>query len=125
MNVSKRRLEANKRNASVSTGPKTARGKLVSRNNALRHGLARTVASDPAAAKAIDVLNGNFSRFAERSLVSRACAHDKLAPRASDPKARAEIDRELAAKAPLAWRGSDETVSLDRETDLKRIPAIN
>jgi hypothetical protein len=42
-------------------------------------------------------------------------------------KPRAEINQELAAKARLAcaWRGSDETVSLDRETDLKRIPAIN
>ena len=56
MIVSKRRLEANKRNASLSTGPKTAQGKLVSRNNALRYGLARPVASDPVAAKAIEVL---------------------------------------------------------------------
>jgi hypothetical protein len=58
----------------ADTGPTTARGKFVSRNNALRHGSARPVASDPVAAKAIDILNGNFSRFAERSLVSRACA---------------------------------------------------
>jgi|SRR5712664_1274003 len=56
MIVSQRRLEANKRNASVSTGPKTAQGKFVSRNNALRHGLARPVASDPVAAKAIEAL---------------------------------------------------------------------
>jgi len=56
MIVSKHRLAANKRNASLSTGPKTAQGKLVSRNNALRHGLARPVASDPVAAKAIEVL---------------------------------------------------------------------
>src|SRR6476619_4693590 len=56
MIVSKRRLAANKRNASLSTGPTTAQGKLVSRNNALRHGLAGPVASDPVAAKAIEVL---------------------------------------------------------------------
>jgi hypothetical protein len=56
MIISKRRLEANKRNASLSTGPKTAQGKFVSRNNALRHGLARPVGSDPFAAKSIEVL---------------------------------------------------------------------
>jgi hypothetical protein len=56
MIVSKRRLAANNRNASFSTGPKTTQGKLVSRNNALRHGLARPVASDSVAAKAIEAL---------------------------------------------------------------------
>jgi hypothetical protein len=56
MFVSQRRLEANRRNAGLSTGPKTEQGKLVSRNNALRHGLARPVASDPAAAKGIEAL---------------------------------------------------------------------
>jgi Mannose-6-phosphate isomerase C-terminal len=42
MIVSKRRLEANKRNASISTGPKTAQGKFI--------------ASVPVAAKAIQAL---------------------------------------------------------------------
>src|ERR1035438_4908855 len=56
MIISKRRLEANRRNASLSTGPKTAPGKSISRNNALRHGLARSVARDPFAARRIEVL---------------------------------------------------------------------
>jgi hypothetical protein len=38
--TSTRKIESNKRNASCSTGPRTAGGKLRSRNNARRHGLA-------------------------------------------------------------------------------------
>jgi hypothetical protein len=37
--TSYRQIEANRRNASQSTGPKTEAGKQVSRRNALRHGL--------------------------------------------------------------------------------------
>ncbi len=38
-NVSRRKVEANRRNASKSTGPKTSRGKAYSRRNANEHGL--------------------------------------------------------------------------------------
>src|SRR5215467_1749171 len=37
--VSIRKIEANRRNALKSTGPKTSRGKTYSRRNALKHGL--------------------------------------------------------------------------------------
>ncbi|MGY3508891.1 hypothetical protein [Bradyrhizobium lupini] len=43
-----RQIEANRSNAKRSTGPNTAGGKLKSSQNALRHGLARSVISDPA-----------------------------------------------------------------------------
>jgi hypothetical protein len=56
MIVSKRRLLANRRNAQRSTGPKTTVGKQISRNNALRHGLARRVASDPASCERLEEL---------------------------------------------------------------------
>ena len=50
--VSERKLAANRRNARLSTGPKTAEGKLIARMNAVKHGLcARTVVipgEDPA-----------------------------------------------------------------------------
>jgi hypothetical protein len=38
--TSKRKIEANRRNAKLSTGPKTARGKSSSCKNAFKHGLA-------------------------------------------------------------------------------------
>src|SRR4051812_18596608 len=37
--VSEKRVAANRRNALLSTGPRTKQGKAVSRMNALRHGL--------------------------------------------------------------------------------------
>ena len=44
--TSYRKIEANRRNALKSTGPKTEAGKQVSRRNAVRHGLtAETVLS--------------------------------------------------------------------------------
>jgi hypothetical protein len=56
MIVSDRRRLANRRNAQRSTGPKTTKGKQTSRNNALRHGLARRVASDPAFSERLEEL---------------------------------------------------------------------
>jgi hypothetical protein len=44
--TSTRKLESNKSNASRSTGPRTPGGKLRSRNNARRHGLATPVEDD-------------------------------------------------------------------------------
>ena len=42
-NTSLRRLEANRRNCRNSTGPKTAKGKIQSRMNAVKHGLRSTL----------------------------------------------------------------------------------
>ena len=38
LHLSKRQLEANRRNALRSSGPRTAAGKAVARDNALKHG---------------------------------------------------------------------------------------
>jgi hypothetical protein len=45
--TSDRKIAANRRNAACSTGPRSASGKSRSRWNALRHGLAISLAHDP------------------------------------------------------------------------------
>ena len=54
--TSPRKAAANKRNASLSTGPRSLGGKLVSSHNSYRHGLATPIANDPNAASKIDRL---------------------------------------------------------------------
>jgi hypothetical protein len=139
MFVSQRRLEANRRNAGLSTGPKTEQGKLVSRNNALRHGLARPVASDPAAAKGIEALtrilagarNDYWYRELARELadppltfqrIRNVCAHLLHQLGTSDPswheEAATQIDRiwryqqRALARYHKALRAFHETNSL-------------
>ena len=51
-----RKIESNKRNASRSTGPRTPGGKLRSRDNARRHGLATRIEDDPGAKAGIECL---------------------------------------------------------------------
>jgi len=48
--TSERRFAANRKNAKRSTGPRTARGKLRVRSNAVQHGLATTALRHPALA---------------------------------------------------------------------------
>jgi hypothetical protein len=50
------KIESNKRNASRSTGPRTPGGKLRSRQNARRHGLATRIEDDPEAKGRIECL---------------------------------------------------------------------
>ena len=45
--TSERKTISNRKNAQKSTGPRTELGRLRSRRNALRHGLAIAIASDP------------------------------------------------------------------------------
>jgi hypothetical protein len=52
--TSERRLAANRKNAKRSTGPRTARGKLRVRSNAVRHALATTALQHPAFAIQIE-----------------------------------------------------------------------
>ena len=77
--ASHRQIEANRRNAAHSTGPKTAPGKARSSRNALRHGLARSSANDPAATDTVVVaiasgLGHQIARDAAMALASSKLA---------------------------------------------------
>jgi hypothetical protein len=80
-----RQIEANRRNARRSTGPKTEEGKQQSRRNALRHGLtAETV---------IDGLEDSEDYRAFETAVT------------ADYDARTAVERELVLRlASLLWR---------------------
>jgi hypothetical protein len=83
--TSLKQIEANRRNASKSTGPKTAEGKLQSRCNAVRHGLtAETV---------VGVLeNAEDYRAFEAAITA-------------DYDAQSAVERELVLRlASLLWR---------------------
>ena len=54
--TSERKIAANRRNSSQSTGPRTAYGKACARRNALRHGLAAIVVSESAISVEVDRL---------------------------------------------------------------------
>ena len=54
--VSRRKVEANRLNARMSTGPKTALGKARTARNARRHGLSVTVISDPVLSEQVELL---------------------------------------------------------------------
>ena len=76
--VSERKLEANRRNAQLSTGPRTEPGKKHSRRNALKHGIFASillieVEDAPAFKKLLDSLRQNFNPHdeVEEMLVER------------------------------------------------------
>jgi hypothetical protein len=54
--TSNRRIAANRRNTVSSTGPRTSAGKMRSSRNALKHGLATSIAVDPMHAQDIEQL---------------------------------------------------------------------
>jgi hypothetical protein len=100
--ISERRLAANRRNAARSTGPRTQAGKIRSRRNALRHGLAAVLAdhgqTSPKAEELAELIVGGrpgssaryYAReaaFAEldilRARAERVALFDSLAPHLS------------------------------------------
>ena len=54
--TSDRKIAANRSNAKKSTGPRSELGRLRSRRNALRHGLAVAIGSQPSYSKNIEAL---------------------------------------------------------------------
>lgn len=69
--ASERQFRANRTNASRSTGPRTLGGKLRSRNNAIRHGLASPVTAYPTATEKIERLTALLVERAQHLLDAR------------------------------------------------------
>lgn len=67
---SERKTAANRSNAKNSTGPRSDAGRKASRRNALRHGLAIDIRTDPAYREEIEQLAKLMSRARGRPFVS-------------------------------------------------------
>jgi hypothetical protein len=67
---SERKIAANRSNAKKSTGPRSKAGRQASRRNALRHGLAIDIRTDPAYHDDIEQLAKMMSRASGRQSVS-------------------------------------------------------
>jgi hypothetical protein len=109
---SQRKIEANRRNAQASTGPRTEAGKARVAQNARKHGLASPVELDPAAVKDIAALARSIvgpdvdaARFA-RACEGAAAQIDLVRVR------RARMDAFPEASAPS--EGLARFVTLDR-----------
>ena len=99
--TSEKKIAANRRNAKLSTGPRTKDGRAKASRNACRHGLTVSIASDP-------VLSGGADRLA------RAIAGDDFAilPCARiAAEAEIELSRIGRARARLleAGRGAGDS----------------
>jgi hypothetical protein len=70
--TSERKIKANRANSRASTGPKTARGRVRTARNALRHALNLSIYSDPALSEEVELLaqksSGPMSITKERNL---------------------------------------------------------
>jgi hypothetical protein len=74
--TSTRKIEANRKNARASTGPKTAQGRARLARNALSHGLSLPVCSDPVLCEEVESLArkiaGTEARVEIREVARRA-----------------------------------------------------
>jgi hypothetical protein len=81
-----RKIEANKRNASRSTGPRTPGGKLSSRANAQKHGLTKRIEDAPGQYEKIEslaaILSADIDGF-YHSRILAGCYFDLLRIRAA------------------------------------------
>ena len=136
--TSDRKIKANRANARVSTGPRTARGRASAARNALRHGLSLPVCSDPALSEEVEVLARKIAgpdanaevqelarrvaeaqidlcrvRYARHQLVSNALSDPYYEPRAA-AVAKVKTPAQASAAGTRNFDGDrDEVLDLD------------
>jgi hypothetical protein len=130
--TSARKIAANRRNASHSTGPRSAEGKMSSRRNAFKHGLAMPMVRDPAEQAEIERLTTalvGVAGDATHLAVARAAAVAELEfRRACDYRVQvinteiAMVEGENAGNAPSVDKAPPEVAAMMRRLDdLKRL----
>jgi hypothetical protein len=97
--ASPRKVAANRANALVSTGPRTAAGKARSARNAVRHGLCSEGWADPAISRAIERVGRRLA--GEAAGQERELAYAVAAAQVDLARAR-EAGRRICAQAPIA-----------------------
>jgi hypothetical protein len=86
---------ANRRNAKLSTGPRTAAGKIRASRSALKHGLSIPIASDPEMSAEIEALARK---------IMRENPHPALLPFARQiADAQLDLDRARRARHACCW----------------------
>lgn len=131
--TSMRKVESNRRNASLSSGPRTQGGKLRSKRNALRHGLASPIDDDLNERAHVErlalVLSGytNDWRRLEEARISAECHFDLRRIR----NARFEVFREAgdiqaatSDQLALASRMVEKIARYERRALSKRRTAL-
>lgn len=106
--TSERKRLANRANAAKSTGPKSVAGKRRSRNNALRHGFARSGGERPEDSEEIRILSEELARSISGASLETA-----------RETAAIEIEITQIRKARTLLRGKlmDSVSSTDREIE--------
>ena len=111
------KIRANRRNARLSTGPRSRNGKLIAARNARRHGLTLPVVGDPALSRQVDEL----ARAIERSLTGAEA--DELGHDYAVRIAEAVVDvrRVRAAKMRLV---AALNADIDNAVPLKQLASL-
>ncbi|QDV33566.1 hypothetical protein [Tautonia plasticadhaerens] len=124
---SQKQVEANRRNAVRSTGPRTAEGKLRSRRNGLVHGLAAQVVVPEEDRAAFEAQLARWDRemgpanVVERHLARRAAACSVKLDRIE--RAREQTRREAALKALAGWEKRRQARARRKAQDLVKDPS--
>jgi hypothetical protein len=118
------KIAANRRNASRSTGPRSAEGKMRASRNALKYGLSLNVRLEPARASEIEQLAtalAGQSGDAARNAIARAAAEAEIEFRRACECVTHVINTEAAAvhhePAEHAQGGNGQAAAILRQLD--------
>jgi hypothetical protein len=123
---SDRKLEANRRNAQKSTGPKTPEGKERSRRNALKHGFSSQVVLPDQDRPAFEATLDRWNREAgpdnvvEEHLIRRAAVGSVILDRLDEARERSR--QEVAREAVRRWEEKQRHRARRKAQDLSKDP---